>query len=93
MALIGVLLAILAFYGALASVLTTFGAAVIGHRTHNPYFHLLLGCGAFLVLATIPWIGGIVVFAVSMIAIGALITTRAAGLLDRSRRTPPTGLV
>jgi hypothetical protein len=92
-ALIGVLLAILAVYGGLASVLTTFGAAVLGHRTQNPYLHLLLGCGAFLVLSSIPWVGGLTVFAVSMIAIGALVTTRVGGLLDRRRRTPPTGLV
>jgi len=91
-ALIGVLLAILAFYGGFASVLTTFGAAVLGHRTQNPYVHLLLGCGAFLVLSSIPVFGGLLMFAVSMIAIGALVTTRAGGLLDRRRR-PPTGLV
>lgn len=92
-ALIGLLFAILAFYGAFASVLTTFGAAVIGHRTQNPYLHLLLGCGAFLVLSSLPWIGGLVIFAVAMIAVGALVTTRVGGLLDRGRRAPPTGLV
>ncbi len=92
-ALIAILLAILAFYGGLASALTTFGAAVLGHRTQNPYLHLLLGCGAFLVVSSIPWLGGIVVFAVSMIAIGALIATRVGGLVERRRRTPPTGLV
>ena len=92
-ALIGVLLAILAFYGGFASVLTTFGAAVLGHRTQNPYLHLLLGCGAFLVASSIPVFGGFVMFAVSMLAVGALVTTRVGGLLDRRRRPPPTGLV
>jgi hypothetical protein len=92
-ALAGVLLAILAVYGAIASVLTTAGAAVIGHRTPNPYLHLLFGCAAFLVLSSIPWIGGLVTFAVAMTAIGALVTTRAGGLLDRIRRTAPSGLV
>jgi hypothetical protein len=43
--------AVLAFYGAMAAVLTTFGGAVIGHRTQSPYAHLLLGCAAFLVLS------------------------------------------
>ncbi|MBX3210306.1 MAG: hypothetical protein KF764_35065 [Labilithrix sp.] len=92
-ALVGVLLLTVAVYGAVASVLTTFGAAVIGHRTQNPYLHLLLGCAAFLLLSLIPWIGGLVTFAVAMIAIGALVATRAGGLFDRTRRMPPTGLV
>jgi hypothetical protein len=90
-AVVGVLLAILALYGAIASVLTTFGAAVMGHRTQNPYLHLLLGCGAFLLLSSIPWVGGFVVFAVTMIAVGALIATRVGGLLERKPRSP--GLV
>ena len=91
-AVLGVLLGALAIYGAIASVLATFGAAVIGHRTPNPYLHLLLGCAAFLVLSSIPWIGPIVIGVVSMIAIGALVATRAGGLLDR-RRNMPTGMV
>ncbi len=92
-ALIGVLFAVLAVYGAIASTLTTFGAAVAGHRTQNPYVHLAIGCAAFLVLSSIPWIGGLVTFAVVMLAIGALITTRVGGLLDKRLRRPPTGLV
>ena len=87
LALAGVLLAVIAVYGAVASALTTFGAAVIGHRTQNPYLHLLLGCAAFLVLSSIPWIGGVVTFAVVMIAVGALVATRVGGLLERRRRT------
>jgi hypothetical protein len=85
-AVMAVLLAVLAVYGAIASALTTFGAAVIGHKTQNPYLHLLLGCGAFLVLLSIPVVGGIVAFAVTMIAIGALILTRVGGLLDRRKK-------
>ncbi|MDF2697634.1 MAG: hypothetical protein K0S65_6017, partial [Labilithrix sp.] len=92
-ALVGILLSIVAVYGAIASVLTTIGAAVIGHRTANPYLHLLFGCAVFLVLSAIPWIGGILTFALTMTAIGALIVTRVGGLLDLRHRTPPTGLV
>jgi hypothetical protein len=84
-AIAGILFAVLALYGAIASVLTTFGAAVAGHRTQNPYVHLLIGCGAFLVLSSIPWVGGIVTFVVTMIALGALVTTRAGGLFDRRK--------
>ena len=86
LALLGILHGLVALYGALAAALTTFGAAVIGHRTQNPYLHLLLGCAAFLVLSSIPWIGGAVTFAVVMIAVGALVATRIGGLLERRRK-------
>jgi hypothetical protein len=92
-ALIGLLFAVLAVYGAIASTLTTFGAAVAGHRTQNPYVHLMIGCAAFLLVSSIPWIGGLVTFGVTMLAIGALITTRVGGLLDRRLRRDPNGLV
>lgn len=92
-ALFGVLLTCLAVYGAIASVLTTFGAAVAGHRTENQYIHLLVGCAAFLVLSSLPWIGGLVTFAVVMIAVGALVATRVAGVFDRRRPLPPPGLI
>lgn len=84
-AIAGILFVVLALYGAIASVLTTFGAAVAGHRTQNPYVHLLIGCAAFFLLSSIPWIGGIVTFVVAMIALGALVATRAGGLFDRHK--------
>lgn len=92
-ALVGILLSILAVYGAIASVLTTVGAALFGHRTANPYLHLLFGCALFLVLSFIPWIGGIATFALTMTAVGALIVTRVGGLLDLRRTTPPSGVL
>lgn len=76
-----VLFAVFALYGAIASVLTTVGAAFIGHRSKNPYVHLLAGCAIFLVASLIPWIGGMVTFAITMMAIGVLVTTRAGGKL------------
>ncbi len=84
-AIAGVIFAVLALYGAIASVLTTFGAAVAGHRTQNAYVHLLVGCAAFFLLSAIPWVGGIVTFVVTMIALGALVATRAGGLFERRR--------
>jgi hypothetical protein len=80
-----VLAAVLAFYGAMAAVLTTFGGAVIGQRTQSPYAHLLLGCAAFLVLSSIPYVGGVVTFIVVMISLGILTTTKVGGLLDRRK--------
>jgi carbonic anhydrase/acetyltransferase-like protein (isoleucine patch superfamily) len=83
---VGLALALaLALYGSVASVLTTFGAAVSGHRTDNPYLHLLVGCGSFLVITCIPWIGGIASAVVMLIALGALVTTRVGGLLQKKR--------
>ncbi|MBX3226504.1 MAG: polymer-forming cytoskeletal protein [Labilithrix sp.] len=76
----------LALYGSVASVLTTFGAAVAGHRTDNPYVQLLVGCGAYLVATCIPWIGGLTSFVVIMLALGALLGTRGAGFFERKSR-------
>jgi cytoskeletal protein CcmA (bactofilin family) len=92
-AILGFLFAVLATYVSIASVLTTFGAAVLGHKTPNPYLHLLFGCGVFLLLGAIPYIGGIVTFVVTMIAIGALVSTRLGGLVSSSSRRPTSELV
>jgi hypothetical protein len=93
-AVFGILTAVFAVYGAIAAVLTTVGAAIIGHKTKNEYVHLLIGCGAFLVASSLPFLGGLVTFAVAMIAIGTLVSTKAAGFLDKKRPTPPAmGLV
>jgi hypothetical protein len=80
-ALLLVLLGVFAVYGSLCGVLTTFGAAVAGHRTKNVYVHLLVGCVAFLVATSIPYVGGIVSFILVMMSIGTLTSTRIAGLL------------
>lgn len=73
------LLFVLSIYGAIAAVLTTFGAAVIGHKTTSPYAHLLFGCAVYLVLSAIPYVGGIVTFVLGMVAVGILVATRAGG--------------
>ncbi len=72
-------------YAAVAAVLTTFGAAVIGHKTTNPYLHLLFGCAVFLVASSVPYVGGIVTFAVTMVAVGTLVSTKMAGFLERQK--------
>lgn len=92
-AVLGLLLAIVALYGAIASVLTTLGAALIGGRTQNPYVHLLLGCGIFLVLGTIPVVGVLVTIALVAVAVGAMVATRAGGLFEHRNRKLPGGLV
>lgn len=93
-AVLGILTAVFAVYGAIAAVLTTVGAAIIGHKTKNEYVHLLAGCAAFLIASSLPFVGGLVTFAVAMIAIGTLVSTKAAGFLDKKHRVPPAmGLV
>lgn len=76
---------VLALYGSVTSVLTTVGAAVAGHRTSNPYLHLLVGCAGFLVITAIPYIGGLASFVVMMIALGALVATKGAGLFEKKQ--------
>ncbi|MBX3188871.1 MAG: hypothetical protein KF819_17765 [Labilithrix sp.] len=87
-AILALLAFVFAVYGSIAAVLTTFGAAVIGHKTTNPYLHLLFGCGVFLVATAIPYVGGFVTFVVLMIAVGALVSTRFGGLMARRRPKP-----
>ena len=67
------------------------GAAAFGHKSKNPYVHLLVGCAAFLVIGLIPYVGGLATFALVMVAIGSLVSTRLAGVIQR--RTPKPGLV
>lgn len=84
-AIVGLLLLVVAGYGALASILTTVGAALVGHRTKNVYLHLLVGCMLLFVLGAIPWVGGALSFVLAMTSIGLLFTTRLGGLLERRR--------
>jgi hypothetical protein len=87
-AILVVLLGVFSVYASLAAVLTTVGAAVTGHKSTNPYVHLLAGCVLFLLAGLVPYIGGLVTAAVILIAIGTLVTTRLAGLADgRARKT------
>jgi hypothetical protein len=43
--------------------------------------HLALGCIVYLALGAIPFVGKFVTVAVVMIGLGALVSTRAAGLI------------
>jgi hypothetical protein len=75
-------------YASIAAVLTMVGAAVSGHKSTNPYVHLLVGCVLFLLAGVVPYVGGLVTAAVVLIAIGTLVTTRLAGLVDGRTRKP-----
>ncbi len=87
-AALALVLAVFCVYASIAAVLTTVGAAVSGHKTKSPYAHLLVGCILFLLVGVLPYIGGFVTFAVTMIAIGTLVSTRFAGAVVRTVPKP-----
>jgi hypothetical protein len=87
-AALAALLGIFCVYGSIAAVLTTAGAAVAGHKSKNPYVHLLVGCVGFLLVGVIPVVGGLVTLAVVMVAIGTLVSTRLAGAVPRRGAKP-----
>jgi hypothetical protein len=81
------LVAVLLVTGAgICAVLTTAGAALVGHRTHNPYLHLAVGSLLYLLLSAIPYAGGIVTAAVVFVGAGSLIATRMAGMLPKKNQ-------
>ena len=80
-AIVGALLAPLAVFAGACSVLETAGAGLVGHRSKSPYVHLAVGCAGLLVLGSIPYVGGVLWAAVLLIGIGAMVGTRAAGLV------------
>lgn len=87
-AILAALLAVFSVYASIAAVLTTFGAAVAGHRSKNPYVHLLVGCVAFLVVGLVPFVGGVATLVLVMISLGALVSTRLVGVLQRRPARP-----
>ena len=87
-AALAALLGVFCVYASIAAVLTTAGAAVAGHKSKNPYVHLLVGCIGFLLLGVIPFVGGLVTLAVVMIAIGTLVSTRLAGAIAKRGAKP-----
>jgi hypothetical protein len=88
--IVGILAAIVGTLAAMCSVLETVGGALLAHRTKNPYVHLAFGGLLFLIAGAIPFVGGFVKVAVVLTAFGALVGTRAAGVIpERLRRSTP----
>ncbi|HET6150832.1 MAG TPA: hypothetical protein VFH68_25065 [Polyangia bacterium] len=87
-ALLAVLASVLGTYAGVCAVLTTAGALLLRQRTSSPYVHLAFGCGVYLVLSSIPFVGHFVTAAVALIGFGALVATRAAGLIKLRRASP-----
>ncbi|APR84638.1 Hypothetical protein A7982_09987 [Minicystis rosea] len=85
-AAVAMLAAIIAVLAGVCSVLETIGAALLAHRTKNPYVHLAVGGLLFLVAGAIPFVGSLVKLAVILTALGSVVATRAAGLLPARLR-------
>jgi len=90
-AVVFAILAVFAAYAGICAVLTTAGKALIGHKTDSPYLHLGFGCLLFLVSGAIPYVGGVVTFAVTMMGVGVVVATRAAGTWPSKGRIVQAG--
>jgi hypothetical protein len=82
-AVIALLFGVFGTYAGICAALATAGGALAHHRTKSPYVHLAIGCVLFLLLSSIPWIGGFITALVVFLGIGSLIATRGAGFLTR----------
>lgn len=91
-AIVALPIAVFASYAGICAVLATVGKALLGHKSDSPHFHLLVGCALYLVLGSLPWIGGIVTVFVIFTGIGVVVATRGAGLLrGKGGSTPQSG--
>ncbi len=83
LALAAVVAVVVAGYSGICAVLTTVGSSLVHHRSTNPYVHLAVGCGLWLLLGNLPYVGGWVTFAVISAGLGAVYATRGAGLVPK----------
>ncbi len=72
-----------ATYLAFAALPLAVGRRLIGKRSSNPYAHLAVGCGALFLVLCVPVVGAIVSLSGAFMALGALFSTRVAGLFKR----------
>lgn len=87
LALVSVLGGIVAVFAGLSAALETLGAALLRHKTRNPYVHLAFGCGLFLVLGAIPFVGSFFKLAVFLTGIGCVAATRGAGFFPAKNKS------
>jgi len=84
-AAIGLLLAIVATFGAMTSVLEVVGRGLIGHKTKNEYAHLAFGCALFAVVMMVPVLDNVAKLVLMLVSIGSLVSTRGAGLIPQRK--------
>jgi len=85
-ALVALLVSIFAIYASMCAGLTATGAALVRHRSTNPYVHLAVGCLVYLVVGFVPFVGGLFTAALVLAGIGVLVATRLAGFVPRRKR-------
>jgi hypothetical protein len=85
-AIIGLLVGVFGVYAGVCAALTVAGEAILRHRTKNQYVHLGAGCAMFLVVGSIPWVGGFATAALALIGVGVLVATRGAGFVKRGKK-------
>jgi hypothetical protein len=86
-AILLLLVGALGVYAGMCAVFIELGALVLEERTPSPYVHLALGCLIYLIFSTLPVIGWVATAVAVLCGLGLLVSTRMAGLLDRSQLT------
>ncbi|HEX7666857.1 MAG TPA: polymer-forming cytoskeletal protein, partial [Polyangiaceae bacterium] len=84
-AVVASLVYVFAGYAGFCAALATFGQAIFGHRTKNPYVQLALACAVFLLVSSIPFVGGWFTAACALVGLGAVVATRGAGIWTGKR--------
>jgi hypothetical protein len=84
-AIAAILIGILAAYAGICAALSAMGSALVAHRSENPYVHLAVGCGVFLIAGFIPYFGSFITLLIFLAGFGAFAATRAAGFIPAQR--------
>lgn len=79
-AVVASLVLVFAGYAGFCAALATLGQGIFGHKTKNPYVQLALACVVFLLVSSIPFVGGWFTAACALVGLGAVVATRGAGL-------------
>jgi len=86
LAIVVVVLTLIATYVTFCVVPLAVGRRLAGQRSENPYVHQALGCVLLFVALSIPVVGGILSFAGTLLALGALVRTRATLIQEPAAR-------
>lgn len=77
LAIVLVVLTLVATYLTFCVIPLAVGRRLAGERSRSPYVHQAIGCALLFVALSIPVIDGILSFAGTLLALGALVRTRA----------------
>jgi hypothetical protein len=88
-ALVLSMLAVVAVFAALCATAQLVGEMFLRHKTINAHVHLAAGLAALLLFGRLPWIGGWLLGVATLVGVGALVTTRVAGLAIKQQSAGP----